>query len=79
MRKIIGLVGGLNSNPILAASTALVGTPEIVAESILDYVKLGADLISIRGYDNLGDAIDYGRFILPKVREGIKELPTGKP
>ncbi|KAL8286330.1 hypothetical protein RQP46_004818 [Phenoliferia psychrophenolica] len=56
------------------ASTALVGTPEVVADSILDYVKLGAELISIRGYDNLGDAIDYGRFILPKVRDGLKAI-----
>ena len=56
------------------ASTALVGTPEVVADSILKYVELGAELISIRGYDNFGDAVDYGRFILPKVREGLKVL-----
>ena len=51
------------------ASTALVGTPETVAAAILDYVDLGADLISIRGYDNLNDLIDYGRHILPLVRQ----------
>jgi alkanesulfonate monooxygenase len=50
-----------------------VGSYETVAESILDYVDLGAELISIRGYDNLNDAIDYGRYILPRVREGLKE------
>ncbi|KAF7556115.1 hypothetical protein G7Z17_g1597 [Cylindrodendrum hubeiense] len=55
------------------ASTALVGSYETAAESILDYVDLGATLISIRGYDNLNDAIDYGRFVIPKVRAGIKE------
>jgi alkanesulfonate monooxygenase len=55
------------------ASTALVGSHETVAESILDYVDLGAELISIRGYDNLNDAIDYGRYVLPKVREGLQE------
>ncbi|GIG28524.1 LLM class flavin-dependent oxidoreductase [Cellulomonas marina] len=53
------------------ASTALVGTPETVAAAILDYVDLGADLISIRGYDNLNDAIDYGRYVLPLVREEL--------
>jgi alkanesulfonate monooxygenase len=53
------------------ASTALVGTPETVAAAILDYVDLGADLISIRGYDNLNDAIDYGRYLLPLVREEL--------
>lgn len=53
------------------ASTALVGTPETVAAAILDYVDLGADLISIRGYDNLNDAIDYGRYLIPLVREEL--------
>lgn len=50
------------------ASTALVGSWETVAESILDYVDLGCDLISIRGYDNFGDMVDYGRNVLPRVR-----------
>ncbi|KIW17775.1 hypothetical protein PV08_04970 [Exophiala spinifera] len=53
------------------ASTALVGSYQTVVDSILDYVKLGCELISIRGYDNLNDAIDYGRYILPKVRENL--------
>jgi alkanesulfonate monooxygenase len=53
------------------ASTALVGSYETVAAAILDYVDLGADLISIRGYDNLNDAIDYGRYVLPLVRQEI--------
>ncbi|KQQ18372.1 alkanesulfonate monooxygenase [Rathayibacter sp. Leaf299] len=53
------------------ASTALVGTPETVAAAILDYVDLGADLISIRGYDNLDDAIDYGRYLIPLVRQEL--------
>lgn len=55
------------------ASTALVGSYETVSEALLDYVDLGADLISIRGYDNLNDSIDYGRYILPKVREGLEK------
>ena len=58
------------------ASTALVGSPQTVADSILDYIKLGADLISIRGYDNLNDAIDYGRYVLPRVRDGLKDLES---
>ena len=53
------------------ASTALVGSPETVAAAILDYVDLGAELISIRGYDNLNDAIDYGRYIIPLVRQEL--------
>ena len=53
------------------ASTALVGTPETVAAAILDYIDLGASLVSIRGYDNLNDLIDYGRYILPLVRQEL--------
>ncbi|KIV95285.1 hypothetical protein PV10_02958 [Exophiala mesophila] len=55
------------------ASTALVGSYQTVTDAILDYTNLGAELISIRGYDNLNDAIDYGRYILPKVRAGLVE------
>lgn len=54
------------------ASTALVGSPKTIIDSILDYVDLGCELISIRGYDNLNDAIDYGRLVLPGVREELK-------
>ncbi len=53
------------------ASTALVGSYETVAAAILDYVDLGAELISIRGYDNLNDAIDYGRYVIPLVRQEL--------
>ncbi|KAI0839953.1 bacterial luciferase-like protein [Hypoxylon sp. FL0890] len=55
------------------ASTALVGGVQTIVDSLLDYVDLGAELISIRGYDNLNDAIDYGRYVLPKVREVLRE------
>jgi len=53
------------------ASTALVGSPETVAAAILDYVDIGADLISIRGYDTLNDAVDYGRYVLPLVQQEL--------
>jgi alkanesulfonate monooxygenase len=55
----------------MGASTALVGSYETVAAAILDYVDLGADLVSIRGYDNLNDAIDYGRYLLPLVHQEL--------
>ena len=45
--------------------------PETVAAAILDYVDLGADLVSIRGYDTLNDAVDYGRYVLPLVRQEL--------
>ena len=53
------------------ASTALVGSPETVAAAILDYIDLGASIVSIRGYDNLNDVVDYGRHVLPLVREEL--------
>jgi alkanesulfonate monooxygenase len=52
-------------------STALVGTPETVAQAILDYVDIGVTTILIRGYDPLDDAIDYGRYLIPLVREEL--------
>ncbi|MET9398003.1 LLM class flavin-dependent oxidoreductase [Kitasatospora sp. NPDC002965] len=52
-------------------STALVGTPETVAQALLDYVDLGVTTLLIRGYDPLDDAIDYGRELLPLVRQEV--------
>ncbi|WOO77919.1 Alkanesulfonate monooxygenase [Vanrija pseudolonga] len=55
------------------ASTALVGSYQTVIDSLLDYAELGAELISIRGYSNFDDAVDYGRYILPGVRKALAE------
>jgi alkanesulfonate monooxygenase len=44
-------------------STALVGSYEQVAESLLDYVAIGATTLLIRGYDPLPDAVDYGNLV----------------
>ena len=63
----------------MGASTALVGSYETVAAAILDYVDLGADLVSIRGYDNLNDAIDYGRYVLPLVRSELAHRGVDRP
>ncbi|WP_440711522.1 LLM class flavin-dependent oxidoreductase [Herbiconiux sp. YIM B11900] len=52
-------------------SNALVGTPETVAAALLDYVDLGVDIISARGYDFVDDAIDFGRYVIPLVREEV--------
>ncbi|HEY0537044.1 MAG TPA: LLM class flavin-dependent oxidoreductase [Actinoallomurus sp.] len=52
-------------------SNALVGTPETVAQALLDYVDLGVDILSMRGYDTLNDAIDVGRHVIPIVREEV--------
>jgi alkanesulfonate monooxygenase len=52
-------------------SNALVGTPEVVAQAILDYVDLGVDIISMRGYNLLADAVDIGRHVIPIVRDEV--------
>lgn len=50
-------------------STSLVGTPEQVAEALLDYYRLGISTFLIRGFDPLPDAYEYGRDLIPLVRE----------
>jgi alkanesulfonate monooxygenase len=65
-------------------SNALVGTPDTVAQAILDYVDLGVDIISMRGYDLLADAIDIGRHVIPIVRDEVAKrdraaVGAGKP
>jgi len=59
-------------------STALVGTPETVAQAILDYIDIGVTTILIRGYDPYDDAIDYGRYVLPLVREEVARRDAEK-
>ena len=54
-------------------STALVGTPETVAKALLEYYKLGATNLLIRGYEPLEDAEDYGRELVPRLRELVAE------
>ena len=50
-------------------STALVGTPDQVAQTLAEYHALGVTTFLIRGFDPLEDAIDYGRELIPATRE----------
>lgn len=52
-------------------SNALVGTPETVAQALLDYYDLGVRIFSARGYHLVNDAIDVGRYVIPIVREEV--------
>ena len=60
--------------PIAAATgaagstTALVGTAEQVAESLLAYYHAGCATVLIRGFDPLQDTVDYGRELIPILR-----------
>ncbi len=49
-------------------ATALVGTPQQVAEALLAYYDLGVTTILIRGFDPLEDVVDYGRELIPHLR-----------
>ena len=57
-------------------STSLVGTGEQVADALLDYYDLGVTTFLIRGFDPLEDAVQYGRDLIPIVREAVKHRPT---
>ena len=70
--------------PIAAASgasgstTCLVGTPQQVADSLLAYYDLGCTAFIIRGFDPLADAADYGRELIPRLREGVAARRKGR-
>ncbi|MGE3536936.1 MAG: LLM class flavin-dependent oxidoreductase [Candidatus Tectimicrobiota bacterium] len=65
--------------PIAAATggagntSALVGTAEQVAESLLAYYDAGVTTLLIRGFDPLQDAVEYGRELIPLVRAAVAQ------
>jgi alkanesulfonate monooxygenase len=62
------------------STVALVGSYETVAQALLDYVDIGCEIISIRGWeDPLSDAVDYARYILPLVRQELARRPAAPP
>ena len=60
-------------------STGLVGTPEQVADAMLDYYDIGVDHFLIRGFDPLADSILYGRELIPVVRRKVAERDGARP
>jgi alkanesulfonate monooxygenase len=65
--KVANLTGAAGN------STALVGTPEQVAEAMLRYYDLGITTLLLKGFDPLADAVDFGERLLPLVRSGAEE------
>jgi alkanesulfonate monooxygenase len=59
-------------------SNALVGTPETVAAALLDYVDLGTDILSARGYDFIDDTLEFGREVIPIVRQEVARRDAAK-
>lgn len=65
--------------PIAAAaqgsgnSTALVGTPEQVAEAIAKYYDVGVAGVLIRGFDPFNDAVEFGKELIPWIRDKVRQ------
>jgi alkanesulfonate monooxygenase len=65
--KVANLTGAAGN------STALVGTPEQVAEAMLRYYDLGVTTLLLKGFDPLADAIEFGKELLPAIRAGAEK------
>lgn len=57
-------------------TTALVGTAEQVADAILKYHDIGITIFLFRGLDPRTDAADYGRRLVPLLRERTADRPA---
>jgi alkanesulfonate monooxygenase len=58
-------------------STALVGTPQQVTHALMAYRRAGVDTLLIRGFDPLDDVVDWGRELVPLLREHAARTPVG--
>lgn len=67
-----GILGGRGN------STALVGTAEQVARSMLRYREIGVSHYIIRGWDPLPDVAQYGRELIPLLHELAKAQDVGR-
>ena len=58
----------------LGNTSCLVGTPEQVAQAILEYYRLGVGSFLIRGFDPFNDTVDFGRELIPRIKAGAAEI-----
>ncbi len=58
-------------------SSALVGTAGQVAGALMRYREAGVDTILIRGFDPLEDVVDWGRELIPRIRDLAQTTPVG--
>jgi alkanesulfonate monooxygenase len=65
--KVANLTGAAGN------STALVGTPDQVAEAMLRYYDLGITTLLLKGFDPLADTVDFGKRLVPLLREGAAQ------
>ncbi len=76
--RLTGAVAGTAATTGVGGNTtALVGTPDQVADALLAYHRIGISTFLLRGFDPLEDAVAYGRELLPRIRARIPaELPV---
>lgn len=55
-------------------TSCLVGTPQQVADAMLKYYRLGVTSFLIRGFDPLADTTEFGRDLIPLLREGAVRI-----
>ena len=58
----------------LGNTSCLVGTPEQVADAMLEYYGLGVDSFLIRGFDPFNDTVEFGRELIPRIKAGALEI-----
>jgi len=63
-------MGVAKATGALGNTSCLVGTPEQVANAIIEYYKLGVTSILIRGFDPFNDTVEFGRELIPRIRAG---------
>jgi alkanesulfonate monooxygenase len=54
-----------------SSSTALVGTPDQVADALLEFYDLGVRTFLIRGYEPLKDAREFGATLIPSFKSKL--------
>ena len=62
------------STGALGNTSCLVGTPEQVADAILEYYSSASDSFLIRGFDPFNDTVEFGRELIPRIKAGAIEI-----
>lgn len=58
----------------LGNTSCFVGTAGQVAEALLEYYRLGVGSFLVRGFDPAGDTVEFGRELIPRLKEGALRI-----
>ncbi|WP_210607829.1 FMNH2-dependent alkanesulfonate monooxygenase [Priestia flexa] len=56
------------------AGTAIVGSPEIVAERLKEYEEIGIDTFILSGYPHLEEAYTFAELVFPLLKSSVKQF-----